>query len=126
VHGCTDVTGFGLAGHACEMATASDVLVELELESVPLLAGARDLALGNRTGGMVNNRKHFGAAVEEGPLPADLLALAFDPQTSGGLLASIDASAVDAVLASMASHGVEAVIVGKVAPSSTTCRVRLR
>lgn len=125
VHGCTDVTGFGLAGHACEMATASDVLIEFDLATVPLLPGARDLALGNRTGGMVNNRSHFGAAIEVGDLPADLVALAFDPQTSGGLLASIEASAAERVLASMAAHGVDAVVVGKVAPASTTCRVRL-
>lgn len=127
VHGCTDITGFGLAGHACEVATASAVMVEIALSAVPLLPGARDLALGNRTGGMVNNRKHFGeAVVEEGHLPADLLALAFDPQTSGGLLASVDGAAVDAVLASMAAHGVEAVVVGSVHARSTSSRVRLR
>lgn len=127
VHGCTDITGFGLAGHACELATASDVTIEIDLAAVPLLPGARELALGNRTGGMVNNRKHFGAAVVEDPdLPADLLALAFDPQTSGGLLASVAASAVEGVLASLAAHDVDAVVVGTVASPSTTCRVRLR
>ncbi len=99
VHGCTDVTGFGLAGHACEMATASGVTIEIALQTVPLLPGARDLALGNRTGGLVNNRAHFGSSVAEGALDADLLALAFDPQTSGGLLAAVDAAAVEAVMA---------------------------
>ena len=127
VHGCTDVTGFGLAGHACELATASDVTVEIDLAAVPLLPGARGLALGNRTGGMVNNRKHFGTAVVEDPdLPADLVALAFDPQTSGGLLASVAGSAVDTVLASLAAHDVAAVVVGTVTSPCTTCRVRLR
>jgi selenide,water dikinase len=126
VHGCTDVTGFGLAGHACEMATASDVTIEITLATVPLLPGARALALGNRTGGMVNNRAHFGAAVHEGEVPADLLALAFDPQTSGGLLAAVEPSLVDAVLASLGSRGVDAVAVGRVAPVSSATRVFLR
>jgi selenide,water dikinase len=126
VHGCTDVTGFGLAGHACEMATASDVTIEIALATVPLLPGARALALGNRTGGMVNNRAHFGAAVHEGEVPADLLALAFDPQTSGGLLAAVEPSLVDAVLASLGSRGVDAVAVGRVAPVSSATRVFLR
>jgi selenide,water dikinase len=116
VHGCTDVTGFGLAGHACEMAAASGVTIEIAVAAVPLLPGARELALGNRTGGLVNNRAHFGASVAEGALAADLLALAFDPQTSGGLLAAVDAAAADRVMASLATAGVDAAIVGRVTP----------
>ena len=61
-----------------------------------------------------------------GVLPADLLALAFDPQTSGGLLATVKPSLVDAVLASLASRGVDAVAVGQVAPASGTTRLFLR
>ena len=125
VHGCTDVTGFGLAGHACELATASGVTIELTLADVPLLPGARALALGNKTGGLVNNRAHFGRAIEEGELPADLLALAFDPQTSGGLLASIEAAHAGEALAALEAAGVHAAIVGRVAPQSGERRVML-
>lgn len=116
VHACTDVTGFGLAGHACEMATASDVAIRIDLARVPLLPGARALALGNRTGGMANNRAHFGQAIffDEAALPADLLALAFDPQTSGGLLAAVDPGTVDDVVAALAREGVAGSVVGRV------------
>lgn len=125
VHGCTDVTGFGLAGHACELATASDVTIEITMSAVPLLPGAHDLALGNKTGGMVNNRAHFGASIGEGDLPAELRALAFDPQTSGGLLAAVDANQVDAIVAALAAAGVTAAVVGRVATASESTRVAL-
>jgi len=126
VHGCTDVTGFGLAGHACEMATASGVAFEIDVAAVPLLPGARDLALGNRTGGLVNNRGHFGAAVAEGSVAPDLLALSFDPQTSGGLLASVDEASAEGVLAALTSAGVAAVRVGRVIAGTAPTRVYLR
>ena len=126
VHGCTDVTGFGLAGHACEMAAASGVAFEIDVAALPLLPGARELALGNKTGGLVNNRGHFGAAVDEGAVPADLLALAFDPQTSGGLLASVDPDAAEGVLGALAASGVHAAQVGLVVPATSPTRVFLR
>jgi len=126
VHGCTDVTGFGLAGHACEMAVASDVAFEIDVAALPLLAGARELAIGNKTGGMVNNRRHFAAAVDEGEVPPDLLALAFDPQTSGGLLASIDAALADHILDDLIAAGVSAARVGRVLPAASPARVLLR
>ncbi len=127
VHGCTDVTGFGLAGHACEMAVASDVTIALDMSAVPLLPGARELALGNRTGGLVNNRAHFGAQVDDGGLPDDLVALAFDPQTSGGLLAAVDAAVAGAVMAALEAAEVPAAIVGAVtARGEGEPHVRLR
>lgn len=126
VHGCTDVTGFGLAGHACEMATASGVAFEVDVAAVPLLSGARELALGNRTGGLVNNRVHFGAAVQESSVAPELLALAFDPQTSGGLLASVDEASAEQILEALTAAGVGAVRVGKVIDDTTPTRVYLR
>jgi len=126
VHGCTDVTGFGLAGHACEVALASRVAIAIDTASMPLLPGARDLALGNKTGGMVNNRKHFGGSVVEGAdVPADLSALAFDPQTSGGLLAAVDPTQVDAVRTALQARGVLAALVGRVEPAVGPPAVRL-
>ena len=117
VHGCTDVTGFGLAGHGCELAAASGVRLEIAMDDVPLLAGARALALGNRTGGLVNNRAHFGGAVDVTTLPDDLAALAFDPQTSGGLLVSVDAAAAAAIVGELVAAGLSAARVGHVTPA---------
>jgi selenide,water dikinase len=127
VHGCTDVTGFGLAGHACEMATASGVVISIAMAAVPVLPGALALALGNRTGGMVNNRAYFGRAVDASRLADDQAALAFDPQTSGGLLASVDPAVVSQVMAALATAGVDAAVVGEVAAHEAgDVRVHLR
>jgi selenide,water dikinase len=93
---------------------------------LPLLPGARELALGNRTGGLVNNRSHFGAVVDEGSVPPDLLALAFDPQTSGGLLASVDAASADRTLAALLDAGVTAARIGRVGTGGPAVRVSLR
>jgi selenide, water dikinase len=85
-HGCTDVTGFGLLGHAREMALASGVTLEIEHAAIPLLPGAIDYArAGCISGGLVNNREFVSSCVE-GDVSDPLL---FDPQTSGGLLIAI-------------------------------------
>lgn len=94
VHGCTDVTGFGLLGHGREMALASRVTLEIEAARVPLLAGAADYAAaGAIPGGLKNNRDFAGSCV--GGEAADLL---YDPQTSGGLLISMAAADAEAFL----------------------------
>ncbi len=87
VHACTDVTGFGLLGHAREMAIASAVTIEIDPEAVRLLPGALDYArLGAVPGGTRNNRE-FVAPCVDGASPLD--ALLYDPQTSGGLLIAL-------------------------------------
>ncbi len=87
VHACTDVTGFGLIGHASEVAAASGVTLAIDARAVPLINGARALAQGNRPGGLASNLEHFEAGVAVGAgVEADLLWLLYDPQTSGGLL----------------------------------------
>lgn len=87
VHAVTDITGFGLIGHAREMASASNVTLEIETARVPLLDGARDYAdQGALPGGLKNNLEFASCAVEADG-PAD--PLLFDPQTSGGLLIAI-------------------------------------
>ena len=93
VHAVTDVTGFGLAGHAWEMARGSGVVIEIEAALMPELPGARDLAAaGYVTGGSRSNRAYVGAGlVAEGASETDL-ALALDPQTSGGLLIALPAA----------------------------------
>lgn len=98
VHGCTDVTGFGLLGHARELALASGVSLEIDAASVPLLPGAWEAAAaGAVPAGLKNNREFVESAVVsslEGPL-ADLL---YDPQTSGGLLISLSQADASALL----------------------------
>jgi selenide,water dikinase len=87
VHGCTDVTGFGLLGHAREMAIASKVTIEIDSASVQFLPGAVDYARqGAIPGGLKNNRE-FASVNVEGQSEFDQLL--YDPQTSGGLLISL-------------------------------------
>jgi selenide, water dikinase len=88
----TDVTGFGLFGHAHEMAERSGVLMRLESERFPAIDGALDLARkGVRTTGDPRNRDFAAARITTNGLPETLDALGFDPQTAGGLLVSIPA-----------------------------------
>ena len=88
----TDVTGFGLLGHAHETASRSGVRIELEAKSLPLLEGALEVArAGERTGGDRRNREFAGPHVSTDGVPEELVALAYDPQTSGGLLVALPA-----------------------------------
>src|SRR5205807_231682 len=88
-HAVTDVTGFGLLGHAWEMAERSGVRIELDGDALPFYAGALETAeAGVRTGGDARNRAHLEGRVTSSTSPA-LEALAYDPQTSGGLLAAV-------------------------------------
>jgi len=90
VHGCTDVTGFGLIGHAREMALASQVTIEIDSRAVRFLPGAVEYARqGAIPGGLKNNRE-FAASCVEGQ--SDIDDLLYDPQTSGGLLISLPAA----------------------------------
>jgi len=103
---CTDVTGFGLAGHAWEMAERSDAVLRLELQSVPLHRGALELSSrGVSTGGAGRVEQSLNGKVEAAAgLDPALRALAMDPQTSGGLLAAVDPGAVGALVAQGWSH----------------------
>ncbi len=88
LHACTDITGFGLAGHAREMAAGSGVCLEIGAGKVPLLQGAERFAgTGYCPGGLFRNRKFMKDHVHVDPsVNENLLVLLFDPQTSGGLL----------------------------------------
>jgi selenide,water dikinase len=91
VHACTDVTGFGLAGHACEVAAASGVTLEIDAAAIPVIDGVSSLVPGNIPGGGRTNAAHFGPDVRVvGEVAPNLLELFHDPQTSGGLLVSVD------------------------------------
>ena len=80
VHACTDITGFGLVGHASEVAAASNVTLRIDTSAVPLLTGVRELAKGNRPGGLASNLEHFerGVAAAAG-IDQDLLWLMLRP-----------------------------------------------
>lgn len=113
----TDVTGFGLVGHAQQLAQASGVCLELLWDALPVLPGALEYAAaGNTTGGGNNNREHYGAWVDFGTGTEDQIAVACDPQTSGGLLIALPAQSLEAALAEMTRRGVLAAHVGRVAP----------
>jgi selenide,water dikinase len=115
VHACTDITGFGLIGHACEMAVASGCSIEIAAARVPLLDGARELVRGNIPGGGRTNREHFGKEVRVAPgVDETILDLLYDPQTSGGLLIAIGADDGDQVATALVDEGVPAVPIGRV------------
>jgi selenide,water dikinase len=122
VHAMTDVTGFGLAGHALELARGAGVDVHIAWSQVPLLEGVRELAQqGHITGASARNWSGYGADVQ---LPAsgfDAIdqALLSDPQTSGGLLVSCAPESLDAVMAVFGRHGfAQAAVVGQVTPQT--------
>ena len=99
-HAVTDVTGFGILGHAWEMATRSGAAIRIDGMRLPLYPGALEAAAaGTRTGGDARNRAYLAGHVTVTCVDADIEALAYDPQTSGGLLAAVGADAVDVLLA---------------------------
>jgi selenide,water dikinase len=120
VHALTDVTGFGLAGHALEMARGARCTVELDWPAVPLLPGVRALAArGFVTGASGRNWAGYGHDVAlPAAFAAEDQALLTDPQTSGGLLVACSPDAVDAVLAVFRAQGFDAAaVVGRVLPA---------
>ena len=118
----TDVTGFGLAGHALELARGAGMDVQIAWSQVPLLEGVRELAeQGHITGASARNWSGYGADVQWPDSGFDAIdqALLSDPQTSGGLLVSCAPSAVDDVMTLFARHGfAQAAVVGQVVQKS--------
>ena len=124
VHGCTDVTGFGLIGHATEMATASGAVLAIDVDAVPLLDGALDLVERNMPGGGRTNQQHFGEGVAAAAgLDSRRVQLLYDPQTSGGLLVALGPDAEEAALAAWSRAGVTAHRVGTVEPLQMAAKV---
>ncbi len=125
IHACTDITGFGLIGHASEMAAASNCSIEIEAARVPILDGARELAPGNSPGGARTNREHFEAGVAfDGDEDSTLADLFYDPQTSGGLLIAVAAANSESLLSSLASAGVLSARIGRITETATA-RIRV-
>ena len=118
VHACTDITGFGLAGHASQMAAASSVTLAIDSSRLPLLDGVLALAGENRSGGMATNREHFAGGIEiDEPVSTALRDLLFDPQTSGGLLVTVDPRTAESTLAALRVAGVSGVEIGEAIPA---------
>jgi selenide,water dikinase len=116
----TDVTGFGLLGHGLEMARASGARLAFDAAAIPALPGALDLArAGVETDGAAHNRRFVADESHVAPgVSREIVALAHDPQTSGGLLASIPADRVAAVRAGLVDAGVDQWRIGRVEPGA--------
>ena len=116
VHGLTDVTGFGLIGHAREMALASKVSLRLHAGQIPLLEGALDcVRAGHIPGGLKANREFAECVVGYGDgINEEIKTMLFDPQTAGGLLISVSATDAGDLLRALNSGGVPTVKIGEV------------
>ena len=118
VHAVTDITGFGLIGHAKEMASGSGVSLRIDHQQIEYLPGAVEAARGKFfSAGLKNNREfaqdHVGFAPS---VSEDFRALLFDPQTSGGLLASLSPEAATRAVEALRQRGISASVIGEVLP----------
>ena len=120
IHGATDITGFGLVGHAREIALASNVSLRIDSAKILMLPGALEsVRAGCVPAGLKANRDFAECVVEFGPKVDEITkTLLFDPQTAGGLLLSISAGASDQFLRALQKRGGDAILVGEVLPRS--------
>jgi selenide,water dikinase len=122
VRAMTDVTGFGLVGHAVEVARASNVTIVIDHSKLPVLAGAiESSASGYCAGGLHSNREFFGPEVAwTGTVSEDYQNLVFDPQTSGGLLVFAAENIAADLVAALLENGVSASEIGSTEPRAAT------
>jgi selenide,water dikinase len=118
VHAATDITGFGIIGHAREMANGSKATIRIEAERIELLRGALEcVRAGFIPGGLNTNRDFAECCVSyKGNVSDELKTLLYDPQTAGGLLLSVPSEITKGVVAAMEVAGVPAVRIGEVLP----------
>jgi selenide,water dikinase len=117
VHACTDITGFGLLGHACEMVEGTDVGMVVRSPAVPYFPEAKELAeMGLAPAGLHRNREFRRGMVEIAETVPDYMTdILFDPQTSGGLLISVPGQEAESLLERMREAGIaQAVIIGEI------------
>ena len=114
----TDVTGFGMIGHAREMAVGSGVSLRMFASRVPLLEGAIEcVRAGYVPGGLKANREFTKGCVEfEDAVPEEIRTLLCDPQTAGGLLISVAEKDAGRLVAALRNVGIDAVEIGEVVP----------
>ena len=128
IHAVTDVTGFGVLGHAREMALGEPekgipaVTIEIQYKTVPVLPGAFDAARQGMIAGGLNNNLDFlrECVTFAASVPEENRALLFDPQTSGGLLVAIAAEAADVAIETLQQHQIAAAKIGRVLPKGST------
>ena len=120
INACTDVTGFGLAGHLLEMAKGSKKTIRLDTKKVPLLDNVLSFSkMGMIPGGVHKNRQFFKKLIQiDENIDRALLDLMFDPQTSGGLLISLEKSQSKAFIKKMETSGQKACIIGEILQDS--------
>ena len=125
---CTDITGFGLAGHVLEMARAGKKRIRLDARSVPVMDRALEYgAMGMFPAGAYTNKSHFSDVVFIDNAVDEILAdLMFDPQTSGGLVVSVAADRAEKCLSEMRDAGIAAAIIGEVAEPDSCGQVRIQ
>jgi len=119
IHACTDITGFGFLGHACEMVEGCDVGIKIYTSSIPYFQGVREFVeMGVIPGGLHRNRSFRMHMIEIDSSCSDwMIDILFDPQTAGGLLISLSAVQAEVLVQKMRAEGIEeAVIVGEVVP----------
>ena len=127
VHACTDVTGFGLLGHVCEMAQGSDVDVELHVGDIDLIPEAASLAqMGILPAGMYRNRTFAEPEVEPGETELWQQDMLYDPQTAGGLLMAVDPADAEALYRELKECVPSAQKIGRVLPHGGGKRIFLR
>jgi selenide,water dikinase len=129
VHALTDVTGYGLAGHACEMAEAASLTFAIEAAKLPVIEGAEPLAIPRyHTRASKTNREFVAGRLEnDAGIDPVRLEFAFDAQTSGGLLIAIAADRVAQLIKQLQDRGTSAAaIVGRVEERDGNVAIRLR
>jgi selenide,water dikinase len=119
-HACTDITGFALLGHACEMAEASGISIELDSKKIPVIPESLQFAhMGLIPEGMYANWEYRNAMIQAGAIDEDTMSVLYDPQTSGGLLISVAEDRAVAMLAKLRELGVaDAAVIGRVIEAS--------
>lgn len=119
---CTDITGFGLLGHAAEMAAASKVSLQIEFSAIPLLPETMEMArMGLIPAGAYDNKNHLEGKINfAGHLKPEELLVLCDPQTSGGLLIAIPEAESAALLSELVQEGIAAAVIGRVLPPGET------
>jgi selenide,water dikinase len=127
VHACTDVTGFGLLGHAYEMAQGSDVEITLNVDAIDMIPEAVELArIGILPAGMYRNRKFAQDGVDAGDTELAKQDLLYDPQTAGGLLMAVAPEDADALFEELKRCVPSAQRIGTVAEYQGEKRIFLR
>ena len=127
-HACTDITGFALLGHACEMAEASGISIELDSKKIPVIPESLQFAhMGLIPEGMYANWEYRNAMIQAGAIDEDTMSVLYDPQTSGGLLMCVAEDKTVAMLAKLHEMGVaDAAEIGRVIEASPAPQIIVR